>query len=163
MNRRRLSVEQWRDAVLFVSGQLDAAGGRSLELDDPANLRRTVYARVSRLKLNDLLMQFDYPDANVHAEKRSVTTTPTQRLFLMNSPFMQSQSKSLAARLTSSAANDDGSRVRFAYRMIFGREPESLELELALGFLQRPSQSEVTRWEQYAQMLLASNEMLYVD
>ena len=34
------------------------------------NCRRTVYARVSRLKLNDLLMQFDYPDANVHAEKR---------------------------------------------------------------------------------------------
>src|SRR5204863_2446119 len=75
MNRRRLMIEQWRDALLFASGELESAGGKSLEVDDPMNRRRTVYARISRLKLNDLLMQFDYPDANVHAEKRSVTTT----------------------------------------------------------------------------------------
>jgi len=163
MNRRRLAVEQWRDAVLFVSGQLDNGGGKSLELDDPANLRRTVYARVSRLKLNDLLMQFDYPDANVHAEKRSATTTPTQRLFMMNSPFMLTQAKALADRIGSSDASDDTARVRLAHRLIFGREPESLELELALGFLLKPSQPDVSRWEQYAQMLLASNEMMYID
>ena len=88
MNRRRLTIEQWRDAVLFVCGQLDFSGGPSLELDDPANHRRTVHARISRLKLNDLLMQFDYPDANVHAEQRSVSTTATQKLFMLNSPFM---------------------------------------------------------------------------
>jgi hypothetical protein len=52
-------------------------------------VQRTVYARISRLKLADLLMQFDYPDANVHAEKRAVTTTPIQKLFLLNSPFIQ--------------------------------------------------------------------------
>src|SRR5437867_7091886 len=51
-NRRRLTVEQWRDAALFVCGQLDFSSGRSLELDDPANFRRTVHARISRLKLN---------------------------------------------------------------------------------------------------------------
>jgi hypothetical protein len=71
MNRRRLAIEQWRDAVLFLSSQLDYSGGLSLELDDPANRRRTVQARIRRLKLNDLLMQFDYPDASVHAEKRA--------------------------------------------------------------------------------------------
>src|SRR5439155_16471930 len=48
MNRRRLSIEQWRDAVLFVSGELALEGGKSLELDDPDNRRRTVYARISR-------------------------------------------------------------------------------------------------------------------
>jgi hypothetical protein len=36
MNRRRLSIEQWRDAVLAVSGQLSAAtGAKSKELADP--------------------------------------------------------------------------------------------------------------------------------
>jgi hypothetical protein len=162
MNRRRLSVEQWRDAVLFVSGQLDSSGGKSLELDEPTNRRRTVYARVSRLKLNDLLMQFDYPDANVHAEKRAVTTTPTQRLFMLNSPFMLSQSQSLSERLAAEAT-DDAARVRHAYRLLFSRTPEIVELELALEFLQKPTESLVSRCEQYAQMLLASNEMLYVD
>ena len=52
-----------------------------LELDDPKNLRRTVYARISRLKLNDVLIQFDYPDANVHAENRSQYADPGQRAF----------------------------------------------------------------------------------
>jgi PAS domain-containing protein len=163
MNRRRLSVEQWRDNVLFVSGQLDSTGGKSLELDDPANHRRTVYARVSRLKLNDILTQFDYPDANVHAEKRAVTTTATQKLFMLNSPFMLRQANALSTRVKSETTDGDQARVSRAYRLLFGREPDKEELKLALEFLREPEASEMPRWEQYVQMLLASNEMIYVD
>ena len=68
--RRRLSIEQWRDSVLEVCGQLESGDRRSRELSNPDNRARTVYARVSRLQLDEILMQFDYPDANVHAEKR---------------------------------------------------------------------------------------------
>ena len=163
MNLRRLSIEQWRDAVLFVSGDLAWEGGNSMELDDPANHRRTLYARISRLKLNDLLMQFDYPDANVHAEKRSVTTTASQKLFMLNSPFMAAQARALAARLNADPAESDRSRVERAYRLLFGRQPEEAGVKLALEFLHKPGAPEMTRWEQYAQLLLASNEMLYVD
>jgi hypothetical protein len=165
MNRRRLGIEQWRDTVLFVGGRLDMTGGKSLELDDPANLRRTVYARVSRLKLNDLLMQFDYPDANVHAEKRSATNTAVQKLFMLNSPFMAAQSKALAARLAAEAPGDDAARVRLAYRWMFAREPDADELAMATDFLARPRSESagMTRWEQYAQVLLVSNEAMYVD
>ncbi|MCI0539961.1 MAG: DUF1549 and DUF1553 domain-containing protein [Verrucomicrobiales bacterium] len=163
MNRRRLSVEQWRDSVLFVSGQLDLTGGKSLELDDPANHRRTVYARVSRLKLNDMLTQFDYPDANVHAEKRAVTTTATQKLFMLNSPFMLSQAKALSWRVISETPESDQARVVRAHRLLFGRDPQKVELALALAFLGKPTASEMAPWEQYAQILLASNEMIYVD
>jgi hypothetical protein len=163
MNRRRLSVEQWRDAVLFVSGELSWEGANSPDLDDSQNLRRTVCARISRLRLNDMLALFDYPDANVHAEKRSVTTTPLQKLFVLNSPFMLARSKALAARLTASAQEDDAARVKRSYRLLFGREPEAAEVGLALSFLRRPAPAGPTRWEQYAQVLLASNEMLYVD
>lgn len=163
MSRRRLTIEQWRDAVLFVCGRLDFSAGPSLELDDPANDRRTVHARISRLKLNDMLMQFDYPDANVHAEKRSVSTTAVQKLFLLNSPFMIAQASALAARLTADPAEDDPRRVRRAYRLLFGRDPEKVETRLALEFLARPDAPGMSRWEQYAQLLLASNELLYVD
>jgi hypothetical protein len=163
MNRRRLSVEQWRDAVLETSGELsEEIGARSKELDDNTNRQRTVYARVSRLKLNDLLMQWDYPDANVHAERRSVTVTPMQKLFVMNSTFVQRQAKALAARL-SGAAESDEERVNLAYRILFGREPAAGERALGLNFIARPNNSQMSRWEQYAQLLLASNEMLYVD
>jgi hypothetical protein len=163
MNRRRLSIEQWRDAVLWTSGELDLSGGPSLELDDPSNHRRTVHARISRLKLDDLLMQFDYPDANVHAEKRGVTTTALQKLFVLNSPFMLERAKILAARLHASPLEPEAARVARAYRLLFGREPSREESELALEFLRRPANAGATRWEQYAQLLLASNEMMYVD
>jgi hypothetical protein len=163
MNRKRLRIEQWRDSVLFATGELDWKGGKSLEVDDPANLRRTVYSRISRLKLNDLLMQFDYPDANVHAEKRALTTTPMQKLFMLNSPFMLARAKAFAAKMNSDVKEPDVERVKRAYGILYGREPDKRELDLAADYLRKPENGEMTRWERYAQVLLASNEMLYVD
>ena len=162
-NRRRLSVEQWRDTVLYVSGTLQSGGGKSLELGDPSNFRRTLYSRVSRLQLNEILLQFDYPDANVHAESRSATNTPTQKLFVLNHPFMIGQAKALAARLAAEIPLGDRSRVTRAYQLVFSRDPDAQEVELAMAFLSQPTDSDLSRWEQYAQVLLASNELLYVD
>jgi mono/diheme cytochrome c family protein len=163
MNRRRLSIEQWRDAILAVTGELvEDVGGKSRDLDDPSNHARTVYARISRLKLNDLLLQFDYPDANVHAERRSVTTTPMQKLFVLNSAFMQERANVLASRLQAAGATDE-ERIDAAYRLLFARMPQTDEVTLALTFLHKPAASEMSRWTRYAQLLLASNEMLYVD
>jgi hypothetical protein len=163
MSRRRLTIEQWRDTVLYVSGTLQTGGGKSLELDDPSNLRRTVFSRISRLKLNDVLNQFDYPDANVHAESRSATNTPTQKLFVLNSPFMIREAKALAARLADEIPYGDRSRIERAYQLVFGRSPAAEEIDLALTFLAQPTDAGLSRWEQYAQVLLASNEVLYVD
>ena len=163
MNRRRLTVEQWRDAVLSVSGELiENVGAKSADVDEPSNPLRTIYARISRLKLNDLLMQFDYPDANVHAEKRSVTTTPMQKLFLLNSPFMQRRATALAGRLQQIEGSEE-EQVTAAYRLLFSRAPTDSELAIGARFLRKGSASDMTRWERYAQSLLASNEMLYVD
>src|SRR5262249_54801382 len=48
---RRLDFEAWRDAWLAVSGRLDASrGGPSSDLSRPDNVRRTIYAKVSRLE-----------------------------------------------------------------------------------------------------------------
>ncbi|MEO6741127.1 MAG: PSD1 and planctomycete cytochrome C domain-containing protein [Chthoniobacteraceae bacterium] len=164
MNRRRLTFEQWRDSVLAHSGRLtESVGAKSADIDSPDNSSRTVYAFVSRLKLSEQLMRFDYPDANVHSEQRSVTTTPLQKLFMLNSPFMLKHAAALAARLQA-GASDDTTRVANAYRMLLAREPDDSERALAAEFLKRPSSSSgMTRWDQYAQILLISNPMLYVD
>src|SRR5262249_52082978 len=62
MNRRRLEVEAWRDAMLAVSDSLDeTVGGPSNELALPENHRRTLYAVVSRHDLDWLLRLFDFP------------------------------------------------------------------------------------------------------
>jgi hypothetical protein len=107
-------------------------------------------------------MLFDYPDANVHAARRSSSTTPTQKLFVMNSPFIIEQSKNLAQRLQQSGS-DDTSRIRHAYELLFAREPEAEELAIAQEFLKQPAESALTAWEQLAQALLATNEMMFVD
>ncbi len=100
MNRRRLEVEAWRDAMLAVSGTLDPTlGGPSQELVEAGNRRRTFYGFVSRHELNPLLRLFDFPDPNITSDERPVTTVPLQQLFVLNSEFMVRNAKALAARI----------------------------------------------------------------
>src|SRR5207244_7921844 len=121
-NRRRLEVEAWRDAMLAVSGQLDASvGGPSAELAAPENRRRTLYAAVSRHNLDGLLRLFDFPDPNITAAERTVTTVPLQQLFVLNSDFMVSNARALAARLTCVPDEDNASRIRRAILWVYGR------------------------------------------
>jgi hypothetical protein len=163
MNRRRLSIEQWRDSILAVGGSLDRTGGKSLELTDKKNIRRTIYGHISRKKLNDMLMQFDYPDPNLHAAKRSATTTAVQKLFVMNNRFMVEQAKRLAKRVAGNKASASTLQIQEIYSLLYNREPSAAELDLALDFLRLPCESQLTRWEQYSHALLAANEMSYID
>jgi hypothetical protein len=75
---------------------------------------------------------------------------------------MLQHAAALAARIQGAAESDED-RVRSAYRLLFAREPDEAEHALGLDFLRQPNPAETTQWERYAQMLLASNEMLYVD
>jgi hypothetical protein len=168
-NRRRLEVEAWRDAMLAVSGTLDATvGGPSAELASPENRRRTLYAAVSRHNLDGLLRLFDFPDPNITSDRRTVTTVPLQQLFVLNSPFMERQARALAARLTADPAEADGRRVQRAFLLLFGRPPHEPEAALGLEFLAGKGDDDdaeggPTRWQQYAQALLGTNEFLYID
>ena len=164
MDRRRLSVESWRDALLSVGDRLDLQlGGPSIDPQDSDETRRTAYSRVSRLELDAMLALFDFPDPNVHSPKRNETTTPLQKLFVLNSPFMVRQAESFAKRVTESALQDID-RVSVAYKLAFGREPNGDEREIGLSFLGGCDKAdELARWTQYAQIILASNELLMVD
>ena len=100
-------MELWRDSLLAVSGMLDTTrGGPTFNLKDTNVNRRTVYAKVSRHDLDGLLRLFDFPDANVTADKRVVTTVPQQQLFALNSEFMASQAKAFAARVEKLGKSD---------------------------------------------------------
>lgn len=158
-NRRRLEVEAWRDAMLAVSGQLDGRlGGPSVRLVSPENRRRTIYAAISRHDLDGLLRLFDFPDPNITSDRRTTTTVPLQQLFVLNSPFMERQAGSLAARLTADPSEPNAVRIRRAFPILFGRPATEGDVALGLEFLTGPS-----RWEQYAQVLLGSNEFAFVD
>jgi hypothetical protein len=133
LERRRMTAEQVRDSLLFVAGALDTkAGGPSVPLT-PLVDRRTVYGKVSRYKLDDYLQLFDFPSPNLSAEKRFTTSVPLQRLFFMNSDFMQQQGERLARRVASEP--DNTARIQKAYRLIFGRAATAPEVQAGLAFL----------------------------
>jgi hypothetical protein len=133
MDRKRMDAEQLRDAVLSVAGNLDnSLGGPSVELT-PAFARRTVYGKVSRYKLDEYLQLFDFPAPNISAEKRFTTTVPLQRLFLMNSDFIQVEAEELAKRVA--AEPDNRARIRKAYLLAYGRDPNEEEVKLGLEYL----------------------------
>jgi len=133
VERKRMDAEQVRDAVLMVAGNLDnSLGGPSQDLT-PAFTRRTVYGKVSRYKLDEYLQLFDFPSPNISAEKRFTTTVPLQRLFLMNSDFMQVESEELAKRV--STEPDNRARIRKVYMLAYGRDPSEEEIKLGLDYL----------------------------
>jgi hypothetical protein len=167
MNRRRLDVESWRDAMLAVSGKLDPKlGGPTTNLAALDNNRRTVYARISRHDLSYVLRLFDFPDANITSERRNETTVPQQQLFVLNSPFVIETAKALAARVQKEASGDVD-RIQRAFTLTFGRPASAEETRIFLAFLQGqdagPMANRLTRWERVTQVLIGSNEFMFVD
>ncbi len=132
--RKRMDAEEIRDSVLDVAGDLDdsVVGGPSQDLT-PLDHRRTIYGKVSRYKLDSYLQLFDFPPPNISAEKRFTTTVPLQRLFLMNSDFMQIEAEDLYKRVA--AEPDNRARIRKLYSLVYGRDPKEAEIQLGLDFL----------------------------
>jgi hypothetical protein len=195
-NRRRLDAESLRDALLAASGQLDRTlGGTLLSTgngdyvtnDQSANgarydlPRRSLYLPIIRNAMLDLFASFDYPDPSVTVEARPETTSPSQALYLMNSPLVVEASRKLVE--ASASAGDDAQRVDALYRAALGRSSSESERGRALAFVARAttpmqpsmgadvgketsaesSAAKQEGWRALAQVLLVSNEFLYVD
>jgi hypothetical protein len=170
--RRRLDFEAMRDSLLFVAERLDRRmGGRPVDVaGDPQNRRRTVYAMVDRQSLPALFRAFDFASPDQSAERRPRTTVPQQALFSMNAPFVIEQAKALASRPEVSGAPSTEGRIAALYRTVLARTPAPSEIQAAARFVEpqgaqagESGHSQLTRWEQLAQVLLMSNELLFVD
>ena len=166
MNRRRLEVEPWRDGLLAVSGELQLdMGGPSAELDNAGNKRRTLYGFISRHRLNELLRLFDFPDPNITAAARPVTTVPLQQLFVLNSDFMMNRARALSVRVRSEMEGSIEEKIKQVFELLYGRVPEDADILLGKQFLEAVgSESGMeTAWDQYSLALLSANEFMFVD
>jgi hypothetical protein len=158
-NRRRLDIEPMRDTLLFVSGELDETrGGPAVKLTEAGNKRRTVYGFVGRRRLDGTLALFDFPNPVATSDRRIQTATPLQQLFFLNSEFIQERARAFARRVLATRG-DDRARIREAYRILLQREPAAAEMKLGLEYLT----SSQDAWPRYAQALLGSNELWFVD
>ncbi|MBK9706119.1 MAG: PSD1 domain-containing protein [Acidobacteria bacterium] len=132
-NRRRMDAEQIRDSLLAVSGALEKKMGGPSEVLTAQSTRRTLYGKVSRYKLDDYLQLFDFPSPSISAEQRYATNVPLQRLFFMNSDFVQQQAELLAQKLEGEPTRE--ARIQKAYRLIFGRAATAEEIKLGLEYV----------------------------
>jgi hypothetical protein len=154
MNPRRLDIEAYRDCILQATGSLDASlGGPSTDLDQAGNKRRTVYARISRGRLSNVLQLYGFPEATMHSPGRETTTTPLQQLFVMNSPFLRDQAAALLGSV--SKEPDVHAKVRALYHKVLTRDPSERELALASKYLADGTLTD------YAHALLCTNEVIF--
>ncbi len=137
MNDRRLDFEAMRDAMLFVSGELDLRiGGKSEDLFKPLfSRRRTVYGMIDRQFLPGVYRVFDFANPDMHSPQRSDTTVPQQALFFMNSPFVVDQARALASRPEIARNSDPRERIRRLIEIVHQRKATSREIDVALGFI----------------------------
>lgn len=184
--RRRLTAEQIRDAILYISGALDSAPGRGHAFPQPTTWgytqhtpfsavydhnKRSVYLMAQRLKRHPLFALFDGPDPNASTGTRTVSTVPTQALYFMNAPFVHEQAVEFAHRLEQNARTD-AERINAGYLCALGRLPTDIERAEAVEFMtvyrtesrllgiQQPDQAALAAW---ARALFASNEFLHLD
>lgn len=170
---RRLEAEAIRDSILVASGVIDYRMGgpgfylQRVEQDNvyryfpkeevgPEEYRRMVYLTRIRQEQDPVFGAFDCPSGNQVIPKRSRSNTPLQALNLFNSPFVLQQSKILAERLRREAGEDVSLQVKLAFRLMFGREVDSYELDLSKDLIEREG------IEAFCRALFNSSEFLFV-
>ncbi|MEM7234096.1 MAG: DUF1553 domain-containing protein [Planctomycetota bacterium] len=162
MRPRRLDAEILRDAMLFVSGDLDRRrGGPSSK---HSGLRRSVYLEVRRNKRQEMLAAFDAPDHFSSCSRRESTTTAPQALLLLNGPWIVSRAESFAGRVLRSGPSRDG-RIEYAVSRALGRSATDSERATLTRFLDENASKSSDRdaWVDICHVLLNTNEFLYVD
>jgi hypothetical protein len=183
MNRKRMEGETLRDSILSVTGSLNPQlGGRPVRVpiepevynlifteherdglwpvnpDKSVQNRRSIYLYDKRSVRLPLLTAFDQPDAITSCPVRPVSTHALQALSLLNSEFMQEQSRAFAERLLKECKKDNRAcEIKTAWRLALARTPSSAERSLAEKFF--------TGGGNLADMCLAllnRNEFVYV-
>jgi len=151
--RVRLDAEVIRDNALAVSGLLNRKiGGESVRPYQPAGLweavafgggfssqtyvqskgddlyRRGIYVYWKRSLPYPSMVTFDAPNREVCTAVRPRTTTPLQALVLMNDPAYIEAARGLAQRVMKEETGDAADKIRYAFRLTVGRNPQKSEV-----------------------------------
>ena len=156
MNRRKLSAEEIRDAILSVCGKLNLEmGGPGYYLfalektahsphyeyhkfnpEDTKSHRRSVYRFIVRSQPNPFMTTLDCADSSQSTPKRNETLTALQALSLLNNKFSIAMARHFASRLEKEA---DGlaEQVKRGHLLVTGRAPEKDEAELLTEYARK--------------------------
>ena len=157
-SRYRLDAEMVRDNALAISGLLSSRiGGPSVKPYQPpgywshlnfpvreyesdhgeAQYRRGLYTYWARTYLHPSLLAFDAPTREECTVERSRSNTPLQALVLLNDPTYVEAARAFANRAIAQGGGSVEARLRRAYRQALSREPDSRELAVLAGLLEK--------------------------
>lgn len=184
---RRLTAEEYRDAVLAVAGELNpkmfgpsvfpplshevlatasrpgAAWGDARRGDAE---RRSLYVHVKRSLRHPLLASLDQPDPDLPCPARFPTNVPTQALLTLNGDFTNRVSARFARDLEATTA-PGRERLTTAIERAFARRPRPGEVNRATTFLEHlvgvEGLDEARALEVWALGLFNQNEFFMLD
>ena len=177
-NRRRLSAEEIRDAMLAVSGRLNLKqGGRSVMVpvdkelvrqlykpsqwevsrDVAENDRRSIYMIAKRNLRVPFMEVFDAPALLTSCPARESSTHAPQALEMLNGKLSNELAGALARRLRQEAGQNSQRLVDRAFWLAVGRPPTREERNLSLDYLRGGLPKE------FALSLFNLNAFLYVQ
>jgi hypothetical protein len=176
-NRRRLSAEEIRDAMLAVSGRLNLkAGGSSVIVPADRELvqllykpaqwqvaaskaehdRRSIYLIAKRNLRLPFFETFDAPALLTSCARRESSTHAPQALEMLNGTLSNDVAAAFAGRLERDSDGDVDRQVDRAFRLALGRPPTPQERTLAREFLRDQTTKE------FALAMFNLNGFLYV-
>ncbi|MEM8945102.1 MAG: PSD1 and planctomycete cytochrome C domain-containing protein [Planctomycetota bacterium] len=181
---RRLEGEAIRDAMLAVSGSLNATQfgepvpvhltafmdgrgkpGRNGPLD--GDNRRSIYLAVRRNFLSPFMLTFDTPAPFSTMGRRNVSNVPAQALILMNDPLVVELAKRWA-EISINRHADAEQRIGGMYEAAFARQPTKVELAAALQYVEHASshtddsEKHLQFWTDFAHALINTKEFIFL-
>jgi hypothetical protein len=144
--------------------------------------RRSIYIQARRSRPLSVLKTFDRPDMAPNCDMRRSSTASPQSLLMMNSDLVLQYSRGLAVRLEQEAGAGLDQQIEMLWELAYSREVEESERTIASQLVEQQT-AEFAKLPQYqpqnnkppertatqealallCQMLLSSNEFLYVD
>lgn len=185
---RRLSAEEIRDSLLAVNGSLNSklygdsfyeklpeevlasqsvpGKGWGTSSKEERN-RRSIYIHVKRSLLTPILSVFDFPDTDHSCEARFATLQPGQALCLLNSEFVHTQAKRLAAKIDKEIGGGAKQKLAAAVEHIYARNATPEEIEDAMQLIKKLEtdykKSPEDSFELLCLSMLNWNEFIFVD
>jgi hypothetical protein len=178
---RRLESEAIRDTLLAVTGELDLRWMPDGEASIPVHLtdflegrgrpnrtgpmdgrgRRSLYLEVRRNFLNPMMTAFDMPNPFSTMGRRNVSNVPAQALILLNDPFVHALAQRWADRIIAEHRTDEH-RVIAMLQQVSLREPSSMQVEQALGFIRSGEFGNASdAYRALAHLLLNRKELIF--
>jgi len=163
---RRLEAEAIRDAMLSISGRLDASmGGPSIEPNRSAedaqkrlfkgpldgNGRRSLYLEMTLMEPPRFLALFNQPLPKQTVGRRDVTNVPDQALALLNDPFVIDQARLWSERVMLDDSKTASQRMERMLVAALGRPAKTDDLHRLL------------RLAEYSQQLRGGSSELLMD